>query len=76
QRAGALREFLEKVLGPNDDIAHFEYKRKTYGEKGPALIGIELCNQKDLQPLIERMKEQGITFEYLNDRPDFFQFLV
>ncbi len=76
QRAGALREFLEKVLGPNDDIAHFEYKRKTYGEKGPALIGIELCNHKDLLPLIERMKGQGITFEYLNDRPDFFQFLV
>ncbi|MGL4332146.1 MAG: threonine ammonia-lyase [Bacteroidales bacterium] len=76
QRAGALREFLEKVLGPNDDISHFEYKRKTSREKGPALIGIELCDENDFDGLVERMKKQGITFEYLNDRPDFFQFLI
>lgn len=76
QRAGALREFLEKVLGPNDDISHFEYKRKTSREKGPALIGIELCDENDFDGLVERMKKQGITFEYLNDRPDFFQYLI
>ena len=41
QRAGALREFLN-VLGPEDDITHFEYVKKTYREQGPALVGIEL----------------------------------
>lgn len=76
QRAGALREFLEHVLGPNDDISHFEYKRKTAREKGPAVIGIELCDPNDFNPLIERMNARGITFEYLNDRPDLFQFLI
>lgn len=76
QRAGALREFLEHVLGPNDDISHFEYKRKTAREKGPAVIGIELCDPADFNPLIERMNARGITFEYLNNRPDLFQFLI
>lgn len=41
QRAGALREFLS-VLGPDDDITHFEYVKKTSREQGPALVGIEL----------------------------------
>ena len=64
------------MLGPNDDISHFEYKRKTAREKGPAVIGIELCDPADFNPLIERMTTRGITFEYLNDRPDLFQFLI
>ena len=42
QRAGALREFLDNVLGPNDDITRFEYTKKNNKENGPALVGIEL----------------------------------
>ncbi|WP_305863793.1 pyridoxal-phosphate dependent enzyme, partial [Klebsiella pneumoniae] len=42
QRPGALREFLNDVLGPNDDITRFEYMQKTNKEAGPALVGIEL----------------------------------
>jgi threonine dehydratase len=76
QRAGALREFLEKVLGPGDDIAFFQYSKKNSREQGPAVIGIELQNQEDFPPLLERMKEHYITFEYLNEKPDLFQFLV
>ena len=32
QRAGALRDFIDKVLGPNDDITHFEYSKKQSRE--------------------------------------------
>jgi len=39
QRAGALREFVDNVLGPTDDITHFEYSKKSNREKGPAVIG-------------------------------------
>ena len=46
QRAGALREFLN-VLGPDDDITHFEYVKKTSREQGPALVGIELKNKDE-----------------------------
>jgi threonine dehydratase len=75
QRSGAFREFLN-VLGPNDDIARFEYVKKTNREQGPALVGIELKNREDFAPLIERMNENRIVYEYLNDQPDLFQFMV
>lgn len=76
QRAGALREFVNDVLGPGDDITHFEYNKKSSREKGPAVIGIELKNPDDFTHLIDRMEKKGIVYEYLNDRPDLFQFLV
>lgn len=75
QRAGALREFLG-TLGPDDDITHFEYVKKTSREQGPALVGIELKNREEFEPLIERMNNSRITYEYINDRQDLFQFLV
>lgn len=75
QRAGALREFLN-VLGPDDDIARFEYIKKTNKEQGPALVGIELKRREDYHTLVERMKEAGIAFEYVNDQPELFRYLV
>ncbi len=75
QRAGALREFLT-ALGPDDDITHFEYVKKTSREQGPALVGIELKNKDEFEPLLERMKQTRIPYEYINDRQDLFQFLV
>ncbi len=76
QRAGALREFLTDVLGPNDDIAHFEYSKKNSRERGPALIGIELQQQSDLAPLIDRMEKKKFRYEYVNDQPDLFHYLI
>ncbi len=76
QRAGALKQFVGEVLGPNDDITHFEYSKKSSRENGPAVVGIELKSKKDLEPLICRMKELNFFGDYLNDKPDLFQFLV
>jgi len=76
QRAGALREFLMKVLGPEDDITHFEYNKKTSRENGPALVGIELQKREDFDGLIERMRAMKINFEYLNDQENLFQYLI
>lgn len=76
QRAGALKEFVAEVLGKNDDITFFEYSKKTNRENGPAVVGIELENKKNLQPLIYRMKERNFYGEYLNDKPNLFEFLV
>lgn len=76
QRAGALKEFVEKVLGPDDDIAHFEYSKKHHRENGPAVIGIELKAPQDFEPLVMRMKEHCFYGEYLNEKPDLFQFLI
>lgn len=76
QRAGALREFVADILGPNDDITHFEYTKKTNRENGAAVVGLELKSSSDLQPLISRMKRHDFYGDYLNDKPDLFQFLV
>ena len=76
QRAGALKEFVVEILGANDDITHFEYTKKTNRENGAAVVGLELKSAKDLAPLLQRMKEKNFFGEYLNDKPDLFQFLV
>ncbi len=76
QRAGALQEFVNDVLGPGDDIVHFEYSKKHSREKGPALIGIELQNKNNLESLFSKMNEKNFIFEYLNDKPDLLQYLV
>lgn len=76
QRAGALREFLVDVLGPNDDIVHFEYTKKTAREKGPALIGIEHQDKTDFEPLMTRMREKKMNVEYLNEQADLFNFIL
>lgn len=75
QRAGALREFLH-LLGPDDDIARFEYTKKTNRDTGPALVGIEFKNPGDFLPLTERMTRAGISFEHLNTNPTLFEMLV
>ena len=76
QRAGALKEFVVEILGPNDDITHFEYTKKNSREKGAAIVGVELKSKQDFKILVERMKEKGFYGEYLNENPDLFQFLV
>jgi len=76
QRAGALKEFVAKVLGPNDDITHFEYSKKHNRSNGPAVVGIELKDPADFDPLVERMKKKNFYGEYLNNNPNLFQFLI
>ncbi len=76
QRPGALKEFVADILGPDDDITHFEYSKKSSRENAPAVVGIELKSSADLKPLIERMKTNNFFGDYLNDKPDLFQYLV
>ncbi|MEO1513878.1 MAG: threonine ammonia-lyase [Bacteroidota bacterium] len=76
QRAGALRDFLNNILGPEDDITHFEYTKKNNRDNGPALVGIELNRKEDYDGLISRMQEHNIDFQTLNDNPMLFDLLV
>ncbi|MCF7567119.1 threonine ammonia-lyase IlvA [Sabulilitoribacter arenilitoris] len=76
QRAGALKEFVVDILGNNDDITYFQYAKKTNRENGSAVVGIQLKSSSDLEPLITKMKQHNFYGDYLNDKPDLFQFLV
>lgn len=76
QRAGALKEFVAEILGPTDDITHFEYTKKNSREKGAAVVGIEIQSSEDLSPLMNRMKEKNFFGGYLNDQPDLLNLIV
>ncbi|MBA4544012.1 MULTISPECIES: threonine ammonia-lyase IlvA [Thermoactinomyces] len=76
QRAGALREFLDDVLGENDDITRFEYTKKNNKDNGPALVGIELKHREDYAPLIERMNNKGISYLEINKDEQLFHLLI
>tara|TARA_B100000700_G_C15025278_1_gene847821 strand:- start:1241 stop:2506 length:1266 start_codon:yes stop_codon:yes gene_type:complete len=76
QRSGALRQFVVDILGPNDDITHFEYTKKNYKEKGTAIVGLEIKNKNSLETLIDKMKQNGFFGEYLNNKPLLMETLV
>ena len=57
QEPGALRRFLDEVLGPNDDITLFEYVKRNNRETGEALVGIEMGSAADLDGLLARMHD-------------------
>ena len=76
QRAGALKEFVVEVLGPDDDITYFQYTKKTARETGAAVVGVELRRRSDFEPLIERMKRLHFYGRYLNDSLGLLQLLT
>ncbi len=76
QRAGALRDFLNYVLGKDDDITRFEYIKKTNRENGPALIGVEVKCRADYDEMIVRMEERQIRYKCLEKDPDLFRYLI
>ena len=65
QQPGMLRVFLSDVLGPADDIVHFEYTKKNNRELGPALVGIDLSNPDDIDGLRHRMEASPLHVEEL-----------
>ena len=76
QRPGALREFLNHVLGPSDDITRFEYMQKHNKETGPALVGVELSSREDYQKLLNKLALHKITYTELNKNDALFGYLV
>jgi threonine dehydratase len=76
QRPGALREFVMNVLGPTDDITHFEYTKKNSKEKGTAVVGIELKHASEFDMLLNNMKDRGFYVDYLNNQLHLLNLLV
>ncbi|MEY3052646.1 MAG: threonine ammonia-lyase IlvA [Bacteroidota bacterium] len=76
QRPGALKEFVNNVLGPSDDITRFEFIQKTNKESGPALVGIELQQPQDIEVLKRKLKIYGIDFTEINRDDKLFGYLV
>lgn len=76
QRPGALKEFITDVLGPDDDIARFEYTKSNNKEIGPVLIGIELSKPEDYEPMLQRMQEKGFAYTAINQDTQLFSLFI
>ena len=76
QRPGALKEFVNDILGPNDDIVRFEFIQKNNKESGPALIGIEVKSKDDFNSLIARMDGHKLNYTLVNQNENLFEYLV
>jgi len=76
QRPGALKEFVNNVLGPDDDITRFEYIQKHNKETGPALVGVELKKREDYDALLSNLKKSNINYTELNKDDNLFGYLV
>ena len=76
QEPGALRRFLDDVLGPDDDIVLFEYQKRDNRETGPALVGIELASRDGYEPLWERMKASPLRIQLVAPGSTAYRFLV
>lgn len=76
QRPGALKEFVNNVLGPDDDITRFEYMQKHNKETGPALVGIELKKREDYDVLLLNLKKFNINYTELKKDDNMFGYVV
>lgn len=76
QEPGALRRFLEEILGPNDDVTLFEYVKRSNRELGPALVGIELGNPSDYPALLERLRQSPLHSEVVEPGSAIYRYLV
>ncbi len=76
QEPGALRRFLDEVLGPNDDITLFEYVKRNNRETGEALVGIELSSAADLEGLLARIRASDIHVEELEPGSPAYRYLL
>ncbi|MHA4808520.1 threonine ammonia-lyase [Flavitalea flava] len=76
QRPGALKQFVNDVLGPTDDITRFEYMQKHNKDTGPALVGIELKSREDYQALLKNLEDHHFAYTELNKDDTLFGYLV
>ncbi len=76
QEPGALRRFLDEVLGPDDDIVLFEYVKRDNRETGPALVGVEISSREGYEPLWGRMKASPLKIQLVAPGSTAYRFLV
>lgn len=76
QRAGTLREFVNVVLNPDDDITKFEYTKKVNSSNGPVLIGVRLGKVENLDPFLQRLTKFDPQYTNLQNNPQLYRMLV
>ncbi len=75
QRPGALRDFLQ-ILGPEDDIARFEYLKKSARNYGTVLLGIETTRPSNFDTLLARLETTGFAYRDITHDEVLAEFLI
>ncbi len=75
QRPGALRDFLE-LLGPDDDIARFEYMKKSARNFGSVLLGIETRSAADFETLFAKLDHAGFLYRDITNDETMAEFVI
>lgn len=75
QRPGALREFLD-MLGPKDDVARFEYLKKSARDFGTVLLGVETDTPENLDVLLGKMDDAGYRYRDITNDEILAEFLI
>ena len=77
RRAGSFKDFVNSILGPNDEISFFEYNsKKTSGDTVPGMVGVELMQKDDLKQIIKKLDANGFSYELINENKMLFDYLV
>ncbi|WP_158729653.1 MULTISPECIES: threonine ammonia-lyase IlvA [unclassified Flavobacterium] len=76
QRPGALKEFVNAILGPDDDITYFQFAKKNSREVGSVVVGLEVKNPNDVLAIKDNMNKMGFEYQYLNEKQDLFTQLI
>jgi len=76
QRPGALKEFVNDVLGMEDDITYFQFAKKNSREFGPVVVGIESKDPSAVIEIKSKMAEKHFQFQYLNDNQALFAQMI
>ncbi len=76
QRPGSLKEFVNEILGPEDDITYFQFTKKNNRESAPVVVGLELKNKNDIHAIKTKMTERGFQYNYINEKQDLFNQLI
>ena len=75
QRPGALKDFLS-CMWPNDDIARFEYMKKSNKDKAPVLMWIETTQKENFEKIEEKMKLLWFKYEDITEHEMYFDLLI
>ena len=75
QRPGALKEFLS-MLGPDDDIARFEYLKKSARNFGSVLIGIETSRAENFKALFDQLDAAAFSYRDITTDEILSEFLI
>ncbi|AMA49717.1 threonine ammonia-lyase IlvA [Flavobacterium covae] len=76
QRPGALKEFVNEILGNEDDITYFQFTKKNNRETGPVIVGLELKKPEDIDAIKNKMEINHFQYRYLNENNDLFTQLI